>query len=111
MIDCIRLLFEHNTKCRKPLLSAIERNLSEDDFTRNLGVGHSSIRNILVHLMNSESYWIDQVLKKEIGKVYDPNEVSNVADVRNLFEERKEKTEKYLSNLIENDLLNVETVP
>lgn len=110
MIDCIRLLFEHNIKCRKPLLSAIERNLSEDDFTRNLGVGHSSIRNILVHIVNSESYWIDEVLSRKERKFYDPDGISRINDVRGLFEEREEKTQEYLSNLIVNDLQNVETV-
>jgi uncharacterized damage-inducible protein DinB len=110
MIDCIKLLFEHNIKCREPLLSSIERDLSERDFTRDLGVGHSSIRNIVVHLVNNEGYWIDEVLKGGGRRLYDPEEVTTVTDVRVLFEEREEKTEEYLSNLIETDLQNVETI-
>lgn len=77
-------------------MSSIERNLSERDFTRDLGVGHSSIRNIVVHLVNNEGYWIDEVLKGGERRLYDPEEVTTVTDVRVLFEEREEKTEEYL---------------
>lgn len=64
----------------------------------------------MVHLVNNEGYWIDEVLKGGERRLYDPEEVTTVTDVRVLFEEREEKTEEYLSNLIETDLQNVETV-
>ena len=54
------MLIEHNYSVREPLLESLEQ-LDRKDFTRSLGKGKSSIRNILVHLMNSEIYWMNVI--------------------------------------------------
>ncbi|MFO7837227.1 MAG: hypothetical protein R6V83_11295 [Candidatus Thorarchaeota archaeon] len=69
-------------------------------------IAHSSIRNILVHLVNSESYWIDEVLEKREVTVFNPTEVSNIEGVTTPFEEKDQK-QRNLSNLIEDELQNV----
>ncbi len=61
MLSCIEVLLEHNFACREPLLEAVKQ-LSKEEFTRDLGVGRNSIRDILIHLVNTEIYWIDHVL-------------------------------------------------
>ena len=62
MLSCIEVLLEHNFACREPLLEAVKQ-LSKEDFTRDLGVGRNSIHDILIHLVNTEIYWIDHVLR------------------------------------------------
>ena len=62
MLSCIEVLLEHNFACREPLLEAV-KHLSKEDFTRNLGVGRNSIHDILIHLVNTEIYWIGHVLR------------------------------------------------
>jgi hypothetical protein len=47
MLQCIGMLLEHNYAVRKTLLHTIA-DLDASDFTKNVGVGQGSIRNILV---------------------------------------------------------------
>jgi uncharacterized damage-inducible protein DinB len=56
------MLLEHNFACREPLLEAVKQ-LSQEEFTKDLGVGRNSIRDIIIHLVNTEIYWIDHVLR------------------------------------------------
>ena len=64
MISCIEMLLEHSFAVREPLLDAL-RKLDNDDFTRNLGIGKGSIRNTLVHLMNTDIFWINVIAEED----------------------------------------------
>lgn len=61
MIGCIEALLEHNFACREPLLDAIGK-LSHSELVSNQEVGRASIRNILVHIIETEMYWMDTVV-------------------------------------------------
>jgi uncharacterized damage-inducible protein DinB len=76
MISCIDMLIEHNYSVRGPLLESLKQ-LDRKDFVRNLGVGTSSIRNVLVHLMNSEIYWMN-IIGEEDTHALDPEEFADV---------------------------------
>jgi uncharacterized damage-inducible protein DinB len=79
MISCIEMLLEHNFAVREPLLDTL-RKLDNDDFTRNLGVGKGSIRNMLVHLMNTDIYWIN-IITDEETPLLDAEHYKTVDDV------------------------------
>ncbi len=64
MISCITMLLEHNFSVREPLLDTL-RKLDNDDFIRNLGNGKGSIRNTLVHLMNTDIFWINVICNED----------------------------------------------
>ncbi|MFW9918191.1 MAG: DinB family protein [Candidatus Thorarchaeota archaeon] len=79
MISCIEMLLEHNFSVRGPLLETL-RKLDNDDFIRNLGIGKGSIRNTLVHLMNTDIYWIN-VIAEEDTPALDAEQFQTVDDI------------------------------
>ncbi len=109
MLSCIEVLFEHNFACREPLLKAVKQ-LSEEEFTRDLGVGRNSIRDILIHLVNTEIYWIDHVLR-EINTEQIVSE--DYADVESIWEAWKSvetRTREFLRDQNERGLQHVKSV-
>ena len=57
MMACIEMLLNHNIACRQPILDTV-KDLTSEEFIKDLGVGIGSIRDILVHIINAENYWI-----------------------------------------------------
>ena len=108
MRTCIEMLINHNKNCREPILQTFEQ-LSEEDLTKDLGVGRRSIRNILVHLMNSEKYWIS-VLSNEEFKRIDHNNFKDIPSIRGAWCEVEDRTDDFLRNLKEENLLHVRNV-
>jgi uncharacterized damage-inducible protein DinB len=108
MLQCIGMLLEHNYAVRKTLLSTI-RDLDSSDFTKNVGVGQGSIRNILVHLANTEAYWISLLegVESEWLKYEDFEEVSSLIEP---WEEIEGRTQEFLRNLDVKNLQHVKSV-
>ncbi|MFW9955575.1 MAG: DinB family protein [Candidatus Thorarchaeota archaeon] len=108
MISCIEMLLEHNYSARVSLLESV-RKLSHDDFTRNLGVGEVSIRSLLVHLMNSEIYWINVIGNEETSplELQDFKTVDDVAkrwkliekEMRDIIDGQTDVTLQYVKRL------------
>ncbi|MHA1926585.1 MAG: DinB family protein, partial [Candidatus Thorarchaeota archaeon] len=97
MMSCIEMLFEHNFAVREPILDSV-RHISEEDFTRNHGVGWGSVRDILVHLVNTEKYWIS-VLKDEEMEWLDSNDYPDADSIAKMWMDVEKKTREYLMTL------------
>ena len=95
MISCIEMLLEHNFSVREPLLDAL-RELDNNDFTRNLGVGKGSIRNIMVHLLNSDIYWINIIGDENIPPL-EPTQFRTVDDVAKSWKRIERKMRDVIS--------------
>lgn len=96
MISCIDMLIEHNYSVREPLLESLEQ-LDRKDFTRSLGKGKSSIRNILVHLMNSEIYWMN-VIGDEDTHSLDPEEFADLNTIATTWKQIENEMRDVLGN-------------
>ena len=102
------MLFEHNFKVRKPILDSV-KHLSSEDFTRNHGVGWGSVRDILVHLVNTEKYWIS-VLKDEEMKWLDFNEYPDPESIAKIWVDVEKETREYMMALETGHLHHVKQV-
>ncbi|MFW9962079.1 MAG: DinB family protein [Candidatus Sifarchaeia archaeon] len=102
------MLLDHNLACREPLLQTLEQ-LSIDVFMKDLGIGRSSIRNILVHLLNTEIYWIS-VLSGSDFEYIEPENLSDIQSIRTVWSKIHEKTRSYVANLKEEQLQHVKSV-
>jgi len=110
MMDCIEALLEHNFACREPLLSEIGK-MDYSEFISDQGVGRSSIRNLLVHLVNTEIYWMQTVLgdgiKTEMLKEEEFQDVNSIlnqwqrveAKTREIFKNQNEETLQYVKSV------------
>ena len=106
MIPCINMLFEHKYASRKPLLNSLKQ-LNSDDFTRTLG--NTSIRDILVHLMNTEIYWIS-VLSDLDTESLNPEEFNNVGSIAKTWRKIERETREFVGDQTEVSLQYVKSV-
>ncbi|UCE10529.1 MAG: DinB family protein [Candidatus Thorarchaeota archaeon] len=108
MLQCIEMLLEHNYAVRKTLLHRLG-DLDSEEFTRNLGVGQGSVRNILVHLANTEAYWIS-LLKGEEEQWLKYEDFDNVSAIVESWERIESKTREFLRNLDKKKLQHVSSI-
>jgi uncharacterized damage-inducible protein DinB len=108
MMSSIEMLFDHNLACREPLLQILEQ-MKTEDFMKDLGVGKGSMRNILVHLMNAEKYWIS-VLNDSKFEAIEPESLDSVQSIREIWSRVHEKTRELVSRLNEDQLHHVRSV-
>lgn len=85
------------------------KKLDNDDFTRNLGIGDTSFRNILVHLMNTEIYWISLLSDMETEKL-NPGEFKDVKSIVKTWKKIERETREFVSNQTEVSLQYVKSV-
>jgi uncharacterized damage-inducible protein DinB len=108
MQTCIEMLVNHNITCREPILKTLEK-LASEDLTRALGIGKSSIRGILVHLMNAEKYWISLLSNAKFENL-DPKNFTDISSIRTAWCEIEDRTIDFIKNLQENEFLHVKRV-
>jgi uncharacterized damage-inducible protein DinB len=102
------MLLEHNYAVRKTLLHRLG-DLDSVEFTRNMEVGQGSIRNILVHLANTEAYWISLV-KGEEEQWLRYEDFDDVSRIEESWEKIERKTRDFLRSLDEKRLQHVNSV-
>jgi uncharacterized damage-inducible protein DinB len=108
MMACIEMLFDHNLACREPLLQTLEK-LKPEELVEDLRVGKGSIRNILVHIMNAEKYWISVLMHSEF-KAIEPDSIESIQSIRENWLKVHEKTKEFMDNLKEEELNHVRSV-
>jgi uncharacterized damage-inducible protein DinB len=113
MMSCLEALLEHNIACRPPMLKAIGQ-LTPGEFVQDLGVGRGSFRDILVHLLDTERYWTDHIIRGLAEDMFSSTEFQDVDAVEgiwssiskstmDLFWEQNEETLQYVKSVIWND--------
>ncbi len=102
------MLLEHNFSVRQPLLDAL-RKLDNDDFTRDLGGGKGSIRNILVHLMNTDIHWINIIGDEDIPSL-EHDQFRTVNNVERSWKRIELEMREILSNQTDASLQYVRTI-
>jgi uncharacterized damage-inducible protein DinB len=107
MMDCIEMLTNHNITVRDAVLEVLEK-LGPEVFLRDFGEGIGSFRNILVHLIDTEKYWIS-ILKNENVVHLMPADFETVSAVRAAWCSTEELTRGFLKSLGEEQLSHVKS--
>ena len=102
------MLFDHNLACRETLLQTLEQ-VDTKEFLKDLGVGKGSMRNILVHLMNAERYWIS-VLDGSDFEPIEPESIDSIQSIREVWSRVHEGTREFMGRLREDQLHHVKSV-
>jgi len=108
MMSCIEMLFDHNLACREPLLQTLEQ-VNAEEFVKDLGVGKGSIRNILVHIMNTERSWISFLDSRDSRKI-ETESFDSVQSIREVWSKIHEETREFIDRLKEDQLQHVKSV-
>ncbi len=108
MMSCIEMLVNHNLTVRSSILETLE-GLSNEDVVRDLGSEIGSIRNILVHLIDTERYWIS-VLREKKSVRLNPADSETIGDIKAAWCETEELTKGFLKDLNQEQLSHVRSV-
>ncbi len=102
------MLINHNSLCRGPLLQTLEQ-LDSEDVLNPTGAVRRSVRDILVHIMNAEKYWIT-FLKESDYQMSKPEEFLDIQSIRDEWLKVSAETDEFIRNLPEDHLLHVRSV-
>ncbi|MHA2025870.1 MAG: DinB family protein [Candidatus Thorarchaeota archaeon] len=108
MLTIIDMLINHNVVCREPLFQTLEKVKSKD-FLKSTGAGKGSVRDILVHIMNAEKFWIAYLKKSEYQKSQ-PEDFKDVQSIRYAWSRVSAETEEFIKNLSVDQLNHVRSV-
>ncbi|MFX1511246.1 MAG: DinB family protein [Promethearchaeota archaeon] len=96
-------LFEYNHVIRDQLLTSAAK-LSFEKFTKDLGLGFSSIRDQLVHMARAKAYWLDNVLNPQKIPRPDPKTFSNASSLQKYWVEVEKRFQAFLKTFPTNNL-------
>jgi uncharacterized damage-inducible protein DinB len=95
----IQKLFEHVENSRKLVLESAA-NLDRESFlSRQKGM--SSIRDLLVHLMDAEDYWVGSVILGEKRQKFQPEKYESASALRTNWDGIRKRTRSLLSDISE----------
>jgi uncharacterized damage-inducible protein DinB len=104
MFDFKRL-FLYNYEVRRTYLSFLSQ-LNWNEVVKDRGISHGSIRNVFVHIVAFEDFWIHHVLSGKVDEWRDYN-FSEFVTLSKIFERMKfveGKTRDYLGRIREDQL-------
>ena len=102
------MLVNHNLVCRDPLFQTLEQ-LESEEFLKLTGAGKGSVRDILVHIMNAEKFWI-AYLKEAKSQMSKPEGFQNIQSIKDAWSRVSADTEEFIKNLTEDQLHHVRSV-
>ena len=102
------MLTNHNQVCRDPLLQTLEK-FDSGEFMKPTGAGKGSVRDILVHIMNAEKFWI-AFLKSSEYEMSEPEDFQDVQSIRDVWSIVSTDTEEFIKNLPEDQLNHVRSI-
>ena len=108
MSTVIEMLINHNQVCREPLFQTLEE-LDSDEFVKPTGAGKGSVRDILVHIMNAEKFWI-AFLKGSEYEMSQPESFEDIKSIRDAWSRVSVETEEFVRDLPEDQLHHVKSV-
>jgi len=108
MLTVIEMLINHNKVCREPLFQTLEK-FDPEEFMKATGAGRESVRDILVHIMNAEKFWI-AFLKGAEYEISKPENFQDVQSIRDVWSKVSAETEEFIRNLPEDQLNHVKSI-
>lgn len=104
----IRKIFEHVESSREKLLGAAGKIDGESFLSREKGT--SSIRDLLVHIMDTEDYWVGSVIMGERRQKFSPEKYENALGLKEDWDKIRQRTRNLFTNLSEQLLAEKRTV-
>jgi uncharacterized damage-inducible protein DinB len=108
MLTIIEMLINHNLVCRESLFQALEQ-LDSEVFLKPTEAGEGSVRDILVHIMNTEKFWM-AFLKETEYQMNRQESFQDVYSIRDAWSRVAADTEEFIKNLPEDQLYHVRSI-
>ena len=105
-LEDFRLLYEYNSWANRRSLDACS-NLSDEQFTRDLGSSFRSVRDTLSHVCEVESLWLERWLGRSPSSFRPATDFPNFDSLRRRWQEVETSLIGYVSVLKSEDIARV----
>jgi len=107
MLD-IRDLFRYNWHCRKKFLESIA-GIPWETVTENCGASFDSIRDIFVHSLQAEHFWIRRLARKSTEGIFETSfsKFVSIKDIQDYADKVETETNYYLNTLTDKKLESI----
>ncbi len=104
----VKDLFAYNWDCRRKFLKSMAETPWET-VTENVGASFDCIRNIFVHSLQAELFWVRLLSKKNPAGIWETpfSKFASVKDVEEYADEVESETNEYLKSLTDAKLRGV----
>lgn len=102
-LETLQELLDYHYDRRERLYDFLA-TLTPAEFTRELHVGWGSIRNTLVHCLEAETFWVQYALLKQGRPDFDFAQYPDIAGVRQLAAQVRERTQACVAGLDQDGL-------
>src|SRR5215472_2968743 len=100
----IRILYAYNSWANRRLLEALQL-LKWQDFTKDLGASHGSIRGTLVHILWGEWLWLRRWRGESPKQIFAPEEFSDWRAVESRWNGVEQEQNTFLESLTDELLI------
>jgi uncharacterized damage-inducible protein DinB len=97
--DGLLALYTYNAYANQLVLDGLAQ-LSEDEFARESSPSHSSIRGLLLHLMECEAWFLATCRERTLEEP----DLPTLADIRHYWGDLEREQRTFIASLTENDL-------
>ena len=101
--ELTRQLFAYNHWANSRALEAAAQ-LSDEQFTKQLGSSFSSVRDTLVHICGAEWIWLERFLGNSPSSIPNESSIQTAASLRAHWQPQADKLIAYVSGLTQPDL-------
>ncbi len=102
--DVVRTLYDYNYWAHRKVWECVTQ-LTDEQFTRDLGWSHGSVRGQVVHTMGAEWIWFERLRGEWPRAVLNPADHPTRADVRARWDQIETEARAYLATLDDAQLL------
>jgi len=107
MLD-IRDLFRYNWHCRRKFLESMA-GIPWETVTENCGASFDSIRDIFVHSLQAEHFWIRRLARKSTEGIFETSfsKFVSIKDIQDYADKVETETNYYLNTLTDKKLESI----
>jgi uncharacterized damage-inducible protein DinB len=102
----IQLLFEYDRWANAQLLNAVSE-LKPEEFVKDLGSSHRSVRDTLTHLISAEWIWLTRWKGSSPRALWDPNEFPDLSSLKSKWTDTENDLKRFVSEMTEEQLTGI----
>jgi len=97
--DAFRHFYEYHFAENRKIWDNYITQLSQEQFTQEVGYSHGSVRNQLLHIMSADHTWFSPLFGLEVPEMLDPADFEERQAIRAYWDELEQGMRAYLADL------------
>ena len=97
--DNMKDIFDYHFTLNRKMLDYCEVNLTPEQFEKDVGISQGSIKNLFVHIINTDFRWFSGLCGDVLPDHADPEQYSDYDDIRESMDEVEKNVKSFLFGL------------